>query len=71
MKRHFEWKLEPRDLWMGVFWDVRPGKERVFVPDIPDDFLSRGRWVPVRVWHVYVCPLPTVLLHWWWERHDK
>ena len=37
----FEMKWEPRDLWVGVFWDRRPNGL-----------------------HIYVCPLPTLLLHW-------
>jgi hypothetical protein len=37
----FEAKWEPRDLWVGAFFDRR----------------GDG-------WHLYVCPLPTLLLHW-------
>lgn len=38
----WEVRFEPRDLWVGVFWDRRL-----------DGF------------HVYVCPLPTLVIHWW------
>jgi len=38
----FEFRIEPRDCWVGLFWDRRPEL------------------------HLYVCPLPTVLFHWWW-----
>jgi hypothetical protein len=52
-RMRFEVLFEPRDLWVGVFWD-----------------LSRGL-------DVYVCPVPTLCLHWyrrgsgrqpWWAR---
>lgn len=39
----FEAKLEPRDAWVGVFWD--------------------RRWDGL---HVYVCPVPFVVLHAFW-----
>jgi len=34
-------RIEPRDVWVGVFWDRRA------------DGL-----------HVYVCPLPCLVVHW-------
>jgi hypothetical protein len=34
-------KFEPRDIWIGLFWDRRP------------DGL-----------HIYVCPLPCLVIHW-------
>lgn len=34
-------RFEPRDVWVGVFWDRQP------------DGL-----------HVYVCPLPCLVMHW-------
>lgn len=37
----FEWKYEPRDVWVGLFWDRRK------------DGL-----------HIYVCPVPLIVLHW-------
>lgn len=37
----FKMKIEPRDAWVGLFWDRRA------------DGL-----------HVYVCPVPFVVLHW-------
>lgn len=58
MKRHFEWKLEPRDLWIGVFWDVKLRDYRV---DTYEGYWVTGRWL-----HVYVCLIPMVVLHWWW-----
>lgn len=43
----FGFKFEPRDLWVGVYWN-RP------LPHIP----SSRRWL-----EVYVCPLPCVLFY--------
>lgn len=37
-------KLEPRDAWVGLFWDKRR-------------FCGRDSF------HIYVCPVPFVVLH--------
>ena len=42
-----EIKFEPRDLWVGVFWDWRETKEWGW----PNEF------------HIYACALPTLVLH--------
>ena len=35
-------KFEPRDIWIGVFWDMRPIPGREWFREL----------------HVYVCPIP-------------
>jgi len=48
-----ELDFEPRDLWVGVFWDYRRVEPESNVWD-------GGPWR----WrlHVYICPLPTIVL---------
>lgn len=52
----FEIKLEPRDAWVGLFWDVKP----------------RSAWATTEApktheLHLYICPVPFVVLHLWRE----
>lgn len=42
-----EFKIEPRDLWMGLFWDARPDK----------------RFHNISTRHFYICLFPTLLIH--------
>lgn len=49
----FECKWEPRDCWVGLFWDQRTSETGE---------VTR---------HVYICPLPTLLLHWSWRRYAE
>lgn len=45
--------FEPRDLWVGVFWNVyRPGGPVIFGPPLLE---------------VYVCPLPTLVWRFTWR----
>jgi hypothetical protein len=67
MRIRFERKFEPRDVWVGLFWDAKPIRER----KIADASAISTLWVTETVgheWHVYICLLPTLLLHWWWVR---
>lgn len=41
----FEAKFEPRDIWVGLFWDRR-----------------------IDGLHIYVCPVPLLVLHWTFPR---
>lgn len=41
-------QFEPRDLWVGIFWQVRKP------PDLP---------APYRILHVYICVIPMLPLH--------
>lgn len=43
----FKCEIELRDLWIGVFWEVRPDQ--------------RFSDVPTR--HFYICLLPALLIH--------
>lgn len=49
----FEAKLEKRDAWVGLFWDRKQSSSDPFGDGIVWDDL-----------HIYVCPLPFVVLHW-------
>lgn len=49
----FEMKWEPRDLWVGVFWD------------------RKITYYGTREFHLYVCPLPTVLFHWTFSKEAE
>jgi len=55
------WKWEPRDLWIGAYWTHR------FVSVM--EGLVYPRCVTARrEFHVYVCLLPTLVLHLVWQR---
>lgn len=43
----YEFKFELRDLWVGLFWDVRPD----------------ARFSEMDTRHFYICLLPTLLIH--------
>lgn len=58
-------KLEPRDAWIGLFWDVRPCRDYRVLRT-----LSLREGGPQFEWfthpshlHVYICALPFVVLH--------
>jgi hypothetical protein len=54
---NIELKFEPRDLWVGLFWDRR----------------SAGLWQPMRTeysTHFYVCVIPTLVVHVWFTRTE-
>jgi hypothetical protein len=44
-------RFEPRDLWVGVFWDVRPASYGTAVGHVSADL------------HVYVCLVPCFPVH--------
>jgi len=58
--RRMDWEIlyEPRDLWIGVFWDKRTGE-----PGKP--WMAHDRF-----WHVYVCLLPCLPWHIWWYANE-
>jgi hypothetical protein len=45
---------EPRDLWVGVYWDYVPLPHKVSSADFG--------------WRVYVCLVPLVPILFWWRR---
>lgn len=53
----FQW--EPRDLWVGVFYDFRRSKSQGTGWDCQHGEITGFPWSL----HVYVCLLPTVPLH--------
>jgi hypothetical protein len=40
-------KFEPRDLWVGVFWDRKP----------------KNADPRLQYWDIYICLLPAVVIH--------
>ena len=53
--------FEPRDLWVGVFWD--------WTPYYTHDASGRETYTGT-MWKIYVCLLPTVVLLFSWKRPD-
>lgn len=40
--------FEPRDMWIGLFWDVKRGY---------------NRWEKVKTYHWYICIIPCFPIH--------
>lgn len=52
MRIRLEW--EPRDLWVGAFWNLVPGKRNPITNRLETES------------HVYICLIPTLPIHVSW-----